>query len=55
MQSNMLSGELPTPKLDNKLFTVHLAYNKFAGLSAAKTGADGHAYHFTDLNLAYNL
>ena len=55
MQGNSLSGELPTPKLDNKLFTVHLAYNKFAGLSAAKTGADGHAYHFTDLNLAYNL
>ena len=55
MQSNRLSGDLPTPRLDNKLFTAYLAYNKFTGLNAAETGADGHAYHFTDLNLAYNL
>ena len=55
MQSNSLTGDLPFLMPYNKLFTAHLAYNKFTGLGAAEADSDSHAFHFTDINLAYNL
>ena len=48
MQGNILTGALPSLMPYNKLFTAHLAYNKFTHIGLG-------AIHVTDLNLAYNL